>query len=109
MKVGKRTTKREVTPKFPKGVSKRTPVISKFGFKLIKVQRKYYWEAATEVDFRKAEAKRLDISAKKVLSTCDCAMNSSGGCVGFCGLPCTGFCRKYYNDQYKYYYCACSG
>ena len=74
--------KGEKLPPLPPGLSADVPVRSQFGFKIIKEGGKYYWEAATEADYRASEAQRLGIPPDKVVINRNCYMPNPQSCTG---------------------------
>lgn len=101
--------KNDRMPKLPASLAGKIPVISQFGFKVVRLKAKYYWKAATEEDFRASESKRLGIAKNRVPLCGGCANTGPQACtIGGCEYPCRGFCTLKYNPRKKYYYCVCS-
>jgi hypothetical protein len=92
-------------PPLPEGLSAEIPVRSQWGFKVIEVDGRPYWEAADERDFRASEAKRLGISPDQVPITRSCYMPSPTECAGTCD---EGICNRTYNPSDEHYYCVCT-
>ena len=85
-----------------------TAIASKYGFKIVKVRRQKYWEAATEADYRAAEAKRLGIKPEQV-SVRGCYMtNPNPPTCGYdCGTGAGHNCHMWWNPESQYYHCSC--
>jgi hypothetical protein len=93
--------KGDTLPALPAGLTADIPVTSKFGFKIVKIEGKYYWEAATEAEYRAWEAKRLGIKPEEVRPR-SCYMPGPNQCAG----ACEGLCVLAYSGSG--YYCTCS-
>ncbi|MGA8759743.1 MAG: hypothetical protein WB611_26190 [Stellaceae bacterium] len=66
----------------------------------------YFWEAATEEDYRKAEAERLGIREEDVTpKLTGCYQTGPIGCEGDCDAQ--GFCKLLYRSSDNHYYCNC--
>lgn len=79
----------------------------RFGFKAVEDEGKWFWEPATENDFRKSEAERLNIREEDVHVEDSCHSTGPQSCSGFCGMS-GGICSLVYNPSGHYYYCACT-
>ena len=95
-------------PPLPNGIEdiQTQHLFSRYGFKIVDIGGSLFWEAASEDDYRKAEAERLGIEPKDVKpKSSDCHNTSPMTCGGFCDL---GDCNLVYQPIQKYYYCACT-
>ncbi len=81
---------------------------SKFGYHLVESKNGWRWEPATEDDYRKSEGIRLGVPPENIdVPKIECwALDpqrcSVGNCYG------TQFCRRIWNSQGNYWYCACA-
>ncbi len=99
-------TKDDKLPDLPDGLTDDLPVLSRFGFKIAMIEGKYYWECASEQDYRASEAKRLGINPEDV-HIMTCAQTAPRQCTSYyCGNG--YYCTLQYNPQGQYYYCGCA-
>lgn len=91
-------------PALPAGLSDQLPVVSRFGFKIGQVDGRPAWEAATEEDYRNAEAQRLDVKPEDV--TLSCYNTGPRSCGGSCITSAS--CRLVYDPASGIYYCGCN-
>ena len=107
-------------PSIPDGLTDDFEVLSRFGFKVVKVKdangkEKQMWAVATERDFRKAESIRRKIKPEEVNVGKDndadydsCMQIGPTTCNnGFCLQGLTDCIRAYYPAG-QYYYCICA-
>ena len=98
--------KTDTLPELPEGLTYDIPIISTFGFKIVEVDGKPFWQAATEDDFRAAESKRLGKAIPSTQPMLACPGTQPGSCGYSCPVN-AGFCNRYYDEIGHYYYCAC--
>jgi hypothetical protein len=96
--------KSDQMPALPVGLSYDFPVISKFGFKIVHLNGRSYWEVGSEADYRRCEARRLAIDPKDVSVLRECG-SIGGQCAGSCT---DGWCHNVVDDSTMYFYCGCS-
>ncbi|EKU96265.1 hypothetical protein Lepto7375DRAFT_0253 [Leptolyngbya sp. PCC 7375] len=89
-------------PDFP-GLPTEIPARSRFGWKVITDDKQYFWEAATESDYRKSEAGRLGINASEVDIDTFCRMDGLI-CAGVCAGGLTT-CQRVSSGNH--FYCTC--
>jgi hypothetical protein len=110
-------------PPLPEGLKADFEVFSRFGFKVVAVKikkcgsnevgEKRMWMAASEADYRKSEAQRLNIKPEDVpvgteqnaIEGFYCAQTGPMQCNG--GYCQSGSCSLLYNSAQHYYYCSC--
>jgi hypothetical protein len=92
-------------PELPAGLTADLPVVSRFGFKIVQLDGKPVWEAATEEDFRNSEAQRLGIKPEDVVLTLSCYNTGPTSCGGGCDTSAT--CTAVYHPSDGHYYCGC--
>jgi hypothetical protein len=97
----------EQRPELPAGLTADLSVVSRFGFKIGQLDGKPVWEAATEEDYRNAEARRLSVNPEDVQIALECVQTGPFSCAGNCY---DGFCKLIYSPTSTgdYYYCACT-
>jgi hypothetical protein len=90
----------------PEGVPREFPVVSRFGFKLVKLDGRNYWQPGSEDEFRESEAERLGIKPGevKVPAITDGCRNLGLSCFGPCSF---GWCHPLFNPKKGLYYCGC--
>jgi len=77
----------------------------RFGFKAVEDGGKWFWEPASEKDYRTAEAERLGMKEEDVNIRPSCIQTGPQTCSGACAA---GLCTLAYNPQLNYYYCTCA-
>ncbi|MDQ1276173.1 MAG: hypothetical protein QG610_1748 [Euryarchaeota archaeon] len=96
-------------PPLPEGLT-NNKILFKYGVKIIKYNNEYFWVAATEEDFIKSEAERLNIDPEQVNLLLQCYMVDPRHCneTSSCNVGTRyGFCKTAYNSEERYYYCVC--
>jgi hypothetical protein len=84
---------------------------SRFGYLTVQSGDELIWRLATENDFRKSEATRLQIKPQEVIINFNdpqpCVMDRPNVCSNsFCGSG-HGFCTLTFNPNTNHYYCLC--
>lgn len=98
-------------PPLPPGLSFRDKLdpSQRYGVKLAETNGTYYWQPATEEDYRNSEAERLGVALADV-RLLNCESTHVAFCDGLCaprrGEPKT-WCQSLWNPREKYAYCAC--
>jgi len=97
----------DILPPLPEGLLDDIPVISKFGFKIINMDGRFYFKAATKEDFIKSETQRLGITPEEVTINESCYSKGRS-----CSLGCPNplFCNPMNapSSIEPYWYCQCS-
>jgi hypothetical protein len=93
-------------PELPDGLEHITNVISPFGFKIVNIDNKYFWEVLSEDEYRDSEARRLGILKSDVDIHLTCQSHGSSSCSGTCNVG-EGRCKRFHDPYLDRYYCAC--
>jgi hypothetical protein len=90
----------------PPGLPADFSIVSRFGFKVVEIENKLYWEAATETDYRQSEAQRLGITPDQVTVSGEPTSCRSIGlnCFGACSFY---SCQPGFNKARRHFYCTC--
>ena len=94
-------------PPVPEGLSSESELKTKFGFIVGKGINGIEWQAATELDFRVSESKRLGIAVSDVEPLGACDQTGPTTCTSQNGYCWASKCTLLYDPDRQHYYCRC--